>query len=118
MDAASGNARRGSKKWIACYMPALKEAREDLTDEEVAAINQVKEEWQKLGVPEELQAKLVPSVLKSVLGLLTWIAVRLAEGKGRKHVKDMHRILFKTMGMRCVTFSNHYDKNGEMKFAM
>ena len=57
VDEASGNARRGSKQWICHYMPSMKDVRKNLSEEEIAAIFEVKEEWENAGVPEELQAK-------------------------------------------------------------
>jgi hypothetical protein len=54
-DRLSGQAARGTKEWLRCYNPAIKNVQEKLEDEELKRLANVRQKWMEEGLPPEVQ---------------------------------------------------------------
>lgn len=54
-DRLSGHAARGTKEWLRWYNPAIKCVRENLENEELKRLENVRQGWMEEGLPNEVQ---------------------------------------------------------------
>ena len=54
-DRLSGQAARGTKEWLGCYNPGIKNVRDKLEDEELKKLVDIQKKWMEEGLPNEVQ---------------------------------------------------------------